>query len=218
MSDSQDRRGRPPAPGLTPAQRRALLAVERFLATQRFPPTAQELGAGLGIAAASAHELIGQLVQKGYLAREPGKARSLRVLRNSGPVSPAVLVAVPILGKVVAGRPVDAPEDADGEVLVDAELVRGGKHFALRVKGLSMAGARMADGDIVVVRQQPIAENGDIVVASLDGETTVKRLAIDGPRIELRPEHPKFKPIRVAPDADFRVLGKVVAVRREAED
>jgi repressor LexA len=218
MAGIENRRGRPPAAGLTAAQGRALAAVERFLARHRYPPTAQEVGDALGIAAASAHELISQLVQKGYLAREPGKARGLRVLQSSEPAGLPTLVSIPLLGKVVAGRPVDTPEDVDGEVLVDAAVVRGGKHFALRVKGPSMSGAGIADGDVVVVRQQPIAENGDVVVASLDGETTVKRLVIEGPRVELRAEHPKYKPIRVAPDADFRVLGKVVAIRREAED
>ncbi len=182
MPDDAPRRGRPPTPGLTPGQARVLAAVERFLARHRYPPTVQDVGAAVGITAASAHELIAQLARKGYLAREPGKARGLRVLRPSGPAGPIALVAVPLLGKVVAGRPVDAPADADGEVLVDAAVVRGGRHFALRVKGPSMTGAGIADGDLVVVRQQPIAEHGDVVVACLDGETTDKRLLSHFPK------------------------------------
>jgi repressor LexA len=218
MAGIEKRRGRPPAAGLTAAQGRALAAVERLLARHRYPPTAQEVGEALGIAAASAHELITQLVEKNYLAREPGKARGLRVLRSAAPSGPQALVAIPLLGKVVAGRPVDTPEDADGEVLVDRSLVGGGACFALRVKGDSMKGASIQDGSIVIVRQQAVANSGDIVVAILNGEATVKRLFFDEARVELLPENPRMKPCRVEPDDDLRIMGKVVAVRQVGEE
>jgi repressor LexA len=125
-----------------------------------------------------------------------------------------VLVSVPIVGRVAAGQPIMAEENIVGEVLVENTVVGGEPCFALCVAGQSMVNAGIADKDIVIVRRQIIAENGDIVVALIGGEATVKRLSIQGPRVELRPENPKFKPIVVGTDDDLRILGKVVAVRR----
>lgn len=213
MAGQRARRGRRPISGLTEPQQKTLAAVQEWLARNHVPPTMQELADALGIAPASVHEQITQLVRKGYLHREPRKARSLTVVRQVPP-DPAGLVSVPIVGTVVAGMPLLAEENVEGEVLVDAAQVRSGRHFALRVSGDSMQDAGMQTGDLVVVRQQPVAENGDIVVALLDGEATVKRLSIQGHEIELRPENSRYRPIPVAPDADLRVLGKVVAVRR----
>jgi repressor LexA len=213
MSEGSRRRGRRAIEALTDSQRRTLRLVREFIARHQFPPTTQELAVLLGIASASAHEQLNQLVRKGYLRREPRKARGLTVVRDAED-PPAELVAVPLVGTVQAGLPVLAEENIVGEVLVEGHVVRSGSCFALRVAGDSMAGAGISDRDVVIVRQQPIAESGDIVVALLDGEATVKRLSIQGPRIELCPENPRFRPLPVAADSDFRVLGKVVGVRR----
>lgn len=214
MSEHSNLRGRPPTEGLTPAQARVLAAVERFLARHRYPPTAQELGDALYMTAASAHEQVAHLVRKGYLAREAGKARGLRVLRGLEARAPTSLVAIPVLGKVVGGQPVDTPENAEGEVLVDEALVRGRPCFALRVKGDSMAGAGIRDGSLVIVRLQPVADSGDVVVALLNGDATVKRLHFDEAGVELRPESPRVRPIRVGPGDDLRIVGKVIGVRQ----
>jgi repressor LexA len=175
----------------------------------------QELADLLKISTASAHAQINQLVRKGYLKREPRKARGLVIERV--PVDePSRLVSVPVLGSVAAGTPLDAVENVIGEVLVDAGSLPSGRCFGLRVNGRSMINAGIADRDVVIVRQQPIAESGDIVVALVDGETTVKRLVIRGPEIELRPENPSLRPIVIGPTTELRVLGKVIAVRRSA--
>lgn len=201
---------------LTPAQERAFAEVQSLIQRRHIPPTMAELGASLQVSAASAHELVGQLVRKGYLARQPGKSRSLSVLR-SPPVSVGRLVAVPLLGVVQAGMPVLADENVIGEVLIDEQIARRGRCFGLRVSGESMLDAGMEDGDVVIVRQQQVAENGEIVVALVDGESTVKRLHMGTDRIELRPENSRFKPISIGPDTDLRILGKVVAVCRSPE-
>jgi repressor LexA len=128
------------------------------------------------------------------------------------------LVAVPIVGRVAAGQPILAEENIVGEVLVEGGIARAGRCFALEVTGDSMVDAGIRERDLVVVRQQPVAENGDIVVALLEDEATVKRLFIRDERIELRPENPNHRPIPVGPDDGLRILGKVVAVRRPSSN
>ncbi len=168
----------------------------------------------LGVSPATAHEQVSQLVRKGFIRRVPGKARGIAVLREPDD-EPADLVAVELYGMVTAGPLSLAEENILGEVMVNRGLVRSGPHFALRVTGDSMQGAAIRDGDIVIVRQQPIAQNGDIVVAQVGDDATLKRLSIREHEIELRPENPDFAPISIGPDDDLRILGKVVAVRRQ---
>lgn len=198
---------------ITDKQRQTLKAIRAFIERQKFPPTMQELGEVLGIRAASAHEQVTQLVRKGYLSRQPRKARSLVIVREPA-ARIATLASVPLLRRVAAGPLMLAEENVCGEVLVDENIARRGRCFALTVSGDSMINAGMADGDIVVVRQQPVAESGDIVVALIGDEATVKRLHIHNDDIELRPENPAYRPIPVGPDDELRILGKVVAVRR----
>lgn len=175
----------------------------------------QELGEAIRISSSSAHELVGQLVRKGFLRREAGKARSLEVVRLPGP-DVADLVPVPVVGTVAAGQPILAVENIVGELLVEAQLAQHGRCFALEVAGDSMVDAGIGDRDFVIVRQQQVAESGDIVVALLGDEATVKRLHIDEERIELRPENPRHRALVVGPDDDLRIQGKVIAVRRRA--
>jgi repressor LexA len=120
---------------------------------------------------------------------------------------------VPVVGQVAAGQPLFAEENIVGEIFVEDRIARSGRCFALEIAGDSMVGAGINNQDFVVVRQQPVAESGDIVVALLGDEATVKRLYIRDEIIELRPENPKLRPISVGPENELRILGKVVAVR-----
>ncbi len=206
-------RGRRPAVEITDPQRRTLRALRRFIDHRGLPPTIKELADSLGISAPSAHDQVNQLVRKGYVKRESRKARGLTVVRE--PMDDVLeLLAVPIVGSVAAGQPILAEENVIGEVLVDSRAVRSGRCFALEVRGDSMIGAGIHDRDLVVVREQPVAESGDIVVALLDQEATVKRLFIRDERIELRPENPIHRPMRIGPDDGLSILGKVVAISR----
>jgi repressor LexA len=173
----------------------------------------KELADILGISHASAHGQVSQLVRKGYLKREARKARGIVILRDPEDDVPD-LVAVPIVGRVAAGQPILAEENIVGELLVEGGVARSGRCFALEVAGDSMVDAGIRERDLVVVREQAVAENGDIVVALLEDEATVKRLFIRDEKIELRPENPNHRPIPVGPDDGLRILGKVVAVRR----
>ncbi len=206
-------RGRRPVEEITDTQRNTLNKIRLFMNRRGFPPTMKELADILGISHASAHGQVTQLVRKGYLKREPRKARSLAIVRESED-TPPIMTAVPIVGRVAAGQPILAAENIVGEIMVEGRITRLGRCFALEVTGDSMVDAGIREHDLVVVRQQAVAESGDIVVALLEDEATVKRLFIRDERIELRPENPKHQPIPVGPDDGLRILGKVVAVRR----
>jgi len=211
-------RGRPPVNTLTDSQARTLREAESFIREHGFSPTANELAERLGMAAQSVNEQLHRMERNGYVRRQPKKIRSLVVLRSSEPKRENVsrLVAIPIIGTVAAGVPVLTSENINGEVLIEESVVRSGKHFALKASGKSMIDAGIQPGDVLIVRQQQLAENRDIVVALFNDEATVKRLYYDAGSIELRPENPRFKSIAIQPEDDLRILGKVVAIRRAA--
>lgn len=216
MAEPRKRPGRRPVEELTSSQQRTLLEIQRLVTRYNLPPTMQELAEALGMTPASAHEQVNHLVRKGYLKREPRKARNLTILRGP-PEEMAELVEIPVVGTVAAGQPLFAEENIVDHVLIDGALARRGRCFALHVVGDSMIKANIKAGNVVIVRQQPMAENGDIVVALLNGEATVKRLSIQEEVVELCPENSKYRPIRIDPDQDFRILGKVVGVCRSIE-
>lgn len=217
---------------LTPRQRQVFEWVKAFIREHTMPPTVREIGDALGIKSSSVFDLLKTLERKDYMRRGARRARSLivedrkdrrlhrsrkiRVLEDvpEGERERKNLVAVPVVGAVAAGKPILAEENIIGELLVDADLVRVGRFFALEVAGDSMIGAGIHHGDTVLVRQQPLAETGDIVVAVLGGEATVKRLHLREDAIALRPENPAHQPIMVSPEDDLRIAGKVVGVQR----
>jgi len=198
---------------ITPLQQETLDEICRYLDVHGVPPTVKELSDVFGISHSSMHDRLSQLVRKGYLVRDDLKARGLTVAKR--PVNlPVTMVSLPIVGTVAAGVPLLAEENITGEVLVEAPVVSSGKCFALYASGDSMINAGINDGDLIIVRRQPIAENGDIVIALLGDEATVKRLKIKNEIIELVPENPRLKPIRVNPEDELRILGKVVGCKK----
>lgn len=200
----------PSTGNLTAAQESALRAITVFMERRAVAPTVQELADILSIQPPSAHELVRRLVEKGYIQREPRKARTMTVVKNFTPRL-RQMVGVPIVGRVAAGTPILAVENKVGEIMVDAMVARG-TCFALEVRGDSMIDVDINDGDYIVVRQQQLAESGDVVVALRDGEATVKRLFIADDKIELRPENKKLKPIVISPGDNFSIVGRVVSV------
>lgn len=205
----------PSTGSLTSAQEGTLRAISTFMERRGVAPTVQELADILSIQPPSAHELLRRLEEKGYIQREPRKARTMTVVKEFTP-RVRQMVGVPVLGKVAAGAPILTIENKIGEIMVDAMIARG-NCFALQVCGDSMIDVNINDGDYVVVRQQQLAESGDIVVAMRDGEATVKRLFIADEKIELRPENKKLKPIIISHDDDFSIVGRVVSVCSRAD-
>ncbi len=217
-------------PGVT--RRRVLEFVQSSLSRGR-SPTVREVQAALGFRAVeTAREHLSRLVDEGRLAKDEGVSRGYRL-----PGASHGRMLVPLVGRVQAGALTEAIEEAIGhcegyvsiETTPHGALHRSTKHaesgrelFALRVRGDSMIGAGILDGDVVVVRRQAKAESGDIVVARVGGEATVKTLKLARGRIELRPANPAFEPIVISEsDAnsgeEFALLGKVIEVRRYLE-
>lgn len=209
-------RGRPIIETLTPSQERLLTTIQEYIDREGLSPTLRELAEHLEQGVASVYKLVQRLERNGFIGRTAGKSRSLVVLRSAHEPQVAGLVSIPLIGTVAAGTPLLAPENQLGELLVDAATVRSGRHFALRVSGQSMIDAGIDSGDLLVVRQQPLADHRDIVVALLNDEATVKRLHHRNGEIMLLPENTRYQPIPVGPEDDFRIVGKVVAVRRSS--
>jgi len=182
-------------------------------ATQQrgYPPTMREIARALGLASPSTvlyHLRV--LEEEGYIQRDPARNRALRptgAALQAGPLP----TYVPLVGRVAAGQPILATENLEGFLPLPAEMFPGEGLFMLRVQGDSMTGAGILEGDYVIVRQQDTAEDGEIVVALLGDEATVKRLYRHPDHVELRPEHPRMASIRTS---EVQVLGRVVGMVR----
>jgi repressor LexA len=191
-----------------------IFAFIRFAIDRRgIPPTMREIGEKFGIRSTNGVEgHLAALERGGLIKRERGKSRGILV--RSADRSP---VAVPLLGRVAAGQPVLALENREGEVTVDLSLfsLRSAANiFALRVKGESMVNAHILDGDVLIVRAQNTALDGDIVVALWDGEATVKRFFGERNRVRLQPENSTMKPLLID-RGELVILGKAVGVLRK---
>lgn len=187
---------------------------ERLLAGA--PPSLREIQAEFGFRAIeTAREHLQELVHEGRLLKEPGRARSYRLPEMAAANRQQPMQLVPLLGRVQAGALTTAVEQLEAWIPVHSRH-RSDELFALRVRGESMIGAGIMPDDIVIVRRQSAAHSGDIVVALVDDEATVKRLRQIRERIELHPENPAFDVI-VRPAAEVTLLGKVIEVRRYLE-
>ncbi|MBY0289990.1 MAG: transcriptional repressor LexA [Mycobacteriaceae bacterium] len=210
--------------GLTERQRTILDVIRASVTSRGYPPSIREIGDAVGLTSTSsvAHQLR-TLERKGYLRRDPNRPRAVDVRgSDSGPPVVATDVAgsdalpeptfVPVLGRIAAGGPILAEEAVEDVFPLPRELVGEGSLFLLKVVGDSMVDAAICDGDWVVVRQQNVADNGDIVAAMIDGEATVKTFKRTRGQVWLMPHNPAFDPI---PGNDAAVLGKVVTVIRK---
>ncbi len=175
----------------------------------------REIGAHFGFVPRSVFDHLKALERKGYLRRRSSKARSLEILDEGGSPARTRGVAVPIVGRVAAGEPLLAVQNIEGSLWLSPDWVNGGESFLLRVQGDSMVDAHILPGDYALVRRQPSAEHGDIVVALLNEEATLKRLLIRGDQVLLKPENPAMKPITLRRgDPRLQIVGKVIGVLR----
>nr|WP_228804290.1 transcriptional repressor LexA [Nocardia higoensis] len=217
---------------LTVRQRKVLDVIRSSVSERGYPPSIREIGDAVGLTSTSsvAHQLRA-LERKGYLRRDPNRPRAVDVRgldeavravtalpggaearESAADPSRPTPTFVPVLGRIAAGGPILAEQAVEDVFPLPRELVGDGSLFLLRVVGESMVDAAICDGDWVVVRQQNVAENGDIVAAMIDGEATVKTFKHIGKDVWLMPHNPLFEPI---PGNDARILGKVVTVIRK---
>lgn len=203
-------------PRLTDRQREVLDFIQSFTETHGVPPTVREIGARFHVTPRAAFDHLRALERKGYLRRRAAGGRTSRALTLAAPRAGGGR-EVPILGRIAAGAPLLAEENREGTLPLDPAWLggRGDDLFGLRVRGESMINAHIVEGDLVLVRRQDHAEPGDIVVALVDGEATVKRFGREGSAVVLRPEHPTMSPIVVREgQGDVRILGRVVGLVR----
>ncbi|HUX14390.1 MAG TPA: transcriptional repressor LexA [Spirochaetia bacterium] len=198
---------------ITARQREVLQYIKTFIATHKFPPTIREVSERFTISVKGAYDHVKALEKKNFIRCNNNRSRSIEVLEKSGEDNELV-VRVPIIGNVAAGKPLFAEENFDGVVPIPFEFVRKGKHFAVYVKGDSMTGAGIMDGDIAVIRQQSTADNGDIVIAMVEDAVTLKRFYREKNRVRLKAENPAFPPIYTR---NVRILGRLAHLVRNYE-
>jgi repressor LexA len=197
-------------------QRRILAVIRDFAVRHGYPPSTRWIGEAVGLRSpSSVARHLKALEEKGFLRRGAGVARPMdvRLFLNSGTESPTErdAVTVPVVGDIAAGVPIAADEHVGEMLSLPRELVGRGTVFGLRVRGDSMVDAAICDGDIVVVRQQPDAQTGEIVAALLDGEATVKVYRRRGGHVYLEPRNPAYD---VIDGDDAVIMGKVFSVMR----
>lgn len=172
------------------------------------PPTIREIATHFGVCDETIKEHLSALEKKKYIKREKGKQRAISITKPDA-------TEIQIFGRVAAGDPILAVQNREGTLPIPTHMINeNDKCFGLRVLGASMSGIGILDGDVVYVRQQATAENGDIVVAMVFDEATVKRFFLEGDRVRLHPENPDVKPI-IANVRDVRIIGKVIGSFRE---
>ncbi|MDZ7723578.1 MAG: transcriptional repressor LexA [candidate division KSB1 bacterium] len=203
---------------MTTKQAQVLEAVRSYQTDYGYSPTVRELADVFGQSStAGIHKILKVLREKGYLTKTDGKSRSLNLVdTNPDFEARSGAKSYPILGQVQAGMPQLAYEDKEGEMMLDEEWAGDEDTFLLRVKGQSMIDADIRDGDIIVVKQTQSCHNGDIVIALLDDEATVKRFYKEHDRIRLQPENPTMQPIYIDRDhPNFSVIGLVRGLLRK---
>jgi repressor LexA len=196
---------------LTKRQTETLFLIRRFLRENGYPPTVRELLSLTGRkSTAGVQKILEALERKGHIKKVPGRSRGIV------PLGEGQSFSVPLVGWVAAGSPAHSEEHIEGYHALDGSAMPEGS-FLLRVRGDSMIGDHIQDGDLILVSPQTRAEDGAIVVAMVDGETTVKRLCRRDDGIQLVSSHPSMEPLSVRHDAQLRIIGKVVAVLRFLE-
>ncbi|NLT96228.1 MAG: transcriptional repressor LexA [Clostridia bacterium] len=205
------------AQNLSKRQLDILNFIKSELRTKGYPPSVREIGDAVGLSSSSTvHGHLSQLEKKGYIRRDPTKPRAIEVVGMDNSFdeiySSRKLINVPIIGQVAAGSPILAEENIEEVLPLPWELVRSENVFMLHVKGDSMINAGIFDGDLVLVRQQKTARNGEIVVALIENEATVKRFFLEKDCIRLQPENDLLEPIYTK---DAQIIGKVIGVYRQ---
>ena len=199
---------------LTDRQHQVLQFIRAYIRTHHVPPTVREIGAHFGISPKGAFDHLRVLERKGHLRHANRGSRAIEVVSVGKRVEERKQagLSVPVVGRVAAGQPLLAEERIEDYLVVEDRLASQVPLFALRVQGQSMTGAGILDGDYVIARQQASADHGDIVVALIGDEATVKRLRRTRGTWRLDPEHPDFEPIPVTEPT--MIQGKVIAVYR----
>jgi len=198
---------------ITRRQKEILLYINDFIEQNQYAPSIYDIANAFSINTKTAQEFVDRLVIKGYLTKEKKIARTIQLTEKA--VDELTQRSIPILGATAAGKPIEVVEDVKGQIVIDKKRFSDGEFFALVVRGDSMKEAGILDGDFVIVKRTELPKDGDIVVALIDEEVTLKRLFYDyqNHQIILHPENNQLKDIYINPDS-FKCAGIVVGVQR----
>lgn len=205
---------------LTARQQEIYEFIRERTQVSKMPPTVREIGDRFNISSTNGvRSILAALIKKGYIKRSPRLSRGIEILEedNSNDVEiGSNSIEIPIIGRVAAGQPILAVQNIEGTVTIDRDFIANRVDvFALRVKGDSMINAGILDGDLVFAKQQKSAERGEIIVAQVDDEATIKYFQPQHDWIELHPANPKYNPIIVKPERSFSIAGRVIGVMRK---
>jgi len=201
---------------LTSTQERVFSFLKDYHGEKGFPPTLREIASHFGLKGPKApQKTLNILERKGYISKIPGSSRAIEILDPPSVRLPQIL-SIPIIGRVRAGEPILAVENIEGYINLDRSLVSSEDVFLLRVQGDSMIDAHIQDGDFALVKPQPSAENGEIVVALIEDEATIKRIFQKRDLIRLEPANPKMEPMIIKKDErKVTIVGKVIGIFRK---
>lgn len=203
---------------LTPRQREIFEFIKQMVIEMGRPPSLREIGENFGINSTNGvRSVLEALERKGYIKRNRYLSRGIEIIKEAPErIEESNLISVPWVGRVAAGVPLWADQNIEGNFYIDKSFATGEHIFALKVDGQSMRDAGILDGDFVLVRRQQMAQSGDIVVAQIDNEATVKRFFPEKNRIRLQPENPEFGPLIVEKNTPgFMIAGKVIGLMRK---
>lgn len=196
---------------LSGKQRKVYLYLKSYIEEKGYPPSVREICDAVGVKSTStAHGHLQRLEKKGLIRRDNTRPRAIELL-DEDTAAKSKTMTVPLVGRVTAGEPILATENIEEYMALPSFFVRDENSFVLSVKGESMIGAGIYDGDFIIVRKQNYADDGDIVVAMIEDSATVKRFFTEGKRIRLQPENPTMEPILVD---ECAILGKVTGLMR----
>ncbi|POR02262.1 XRE family transcriptional regulator [Alkalispirochaeta sphaeroplastigenens] len=196
---------------ITPRQQEVLEAIQDFIREKKYPPAIRDLSEHFGISVKAAHGHVKALERKSMIRCNGNRSRAIEILHHQDARDEPALRKVPLLGTVVAGTPVLAEENCEGTVDVPESLLREREYFALEVRGDSMTGAGILEGDIAIIASTPVAENGQIVVALVDEAVTLKRFYREQSRVHLKAENPAYSSIYTR---EVRILGTLAHLLR----
>jgi repressor LexA len=208
---------------LTDRQEEILIFIQQFTAENGYPPTLREIGKNFQISSTfGVKRHLEALVKKGHINIESNASRGISMIRKvqdelteSSFNNESVFIKIPVLGRVAAGLPITAIENMEGSLVVDPMFLKKAEDaFALRIRGDSMINAGINDGDLVIVSPNEQSKNGDIIVAMLNDEATVKRFELKDKKIKLIAENNAYLPIEIKSEDDFKIVGKVKGVVR----
>lgn len=196
---------------LTPKQKQIFEYIKKYIKRKGYSPTQKEIGKHFGLVKSTVHQHIETLKEKGYLNKIDNQARAIEIKEKK-----EELVKIPLMGTIAAGEPIEAIEDKETIKAPKSQLSKSGEHYALRVRGNSMIDEGIFNGDTVIIRKQPDAENGETVVALMnDNEVTLKKIYREKNRFRLQPANPKMDPIFTK---ELLIQGKVISIIRSFEE